>query len=492
MPGVTVSTAVRSGPSGDGNIEAGQLFMCGETERGDIVDAKLVKTFSEFTTEYGGYAAGNIWPHAKAYFEEGGSRLYVGRVVGPSAVAGTLDIDDSSDAAVITLTANSPGAWSANLTANYVASDGGAAGSFRLRFTLDGIEILTSRDLVNKADGVAYINSNPALNSLMTAVAAGSSNDVAKPVVNVADAFASGADGTVTATEIVAGFNALFDADYGSGAVSAPGFTGPSTWNGLRDHADARNRIALCAFGASDAASVVKTAAADYYADAKAKSMAFYYPFVKVTDPADSGLTISISPEAYAAGARTKAIQEAGGPWRAGAGLVSVASGYVQDVVTSLDKEAGDLLDEARVNAIRVVGGGVRVYGARSVSNDEDNWRYITFQDTVNYVTVEAERRLEDFVFATIDSRGGLFNRIGASLTGLLDPIRVQGGFFEAFDADGERVDPGYSVVVSDEINPIAALAQGKVNAEVGIRVSSVGDQIKVTITKSNLTASVT
>jgi phage tail sheath protein FI len=221
--------------------------------------------------------------------------------------------------------------------------------------------------------------------------------------------------------------------------------------------------------------------------------MAFFYPHIKVEDPADAGLTVTISPETFAAAARSKAINEAGSPHRAGAGLISAASSYVKGIEDgyAVDKAAGDLLDEARVNAIRSIGGSIRVYGARSLSTDEANWRFITFQDMVNHIAVEAEERLEDFVFSTIDSRGGLFGQIRGSMIAMLDPHRISGGLYEAFDAGGERVDPGYSVVVNDDNNPASQLANGQVKVDVGIRVSSVGDKINVTITKSNLTASV-
>jgi len=150
-----------------------------------------------------------------------------------------------------------------------------------------------------------------------------------------------------------------------------------------------------------------------------------------------------------------------------------------------------DALDEKRINPIRKVGSKVRVYGARSSSNDEDNWRYITLRDTVNYIVTEAEKRLEDLVFSPIDARGALFSSIEAALIGLLDPIRLQGGLYEAFDDDGIQVDPGYSVQVTDEINPAEDLALGRVTANVGVRVSSVGDLITVNVYKSNLLTSV-
>jgi hypothetical protein len=73
----------------------------------------------------------------------------------------------------------------------------------------------------------------------------------------------------------------------------------------------------------------------------------------------------------------------------------------------------------------------------------------------------------------------------------MLEPIRIAGGFFEAFDTTGKRIDYGYSVQVNESINPLTQLAGGLVKAKVGIRVSSVGDQIQVDVVKSNLTASV-
>jgi len=69
--------------------------------------------------------------------------------------------------------------------------------------------------------------------------------------------------------------------------------------------------------------------------------------------------------------------------------------------------------------------------------------------------------------------------------------VRIAGGLYEAFDANGKRIDYGYSVVVNDAINPVSQLAGGLVKAKVGVRVSAIGDQIQVDVTKSNLTASV-
>ena len=133
----------------------------------------------------------------------------------------------------------------------------------------------------------------------------------------------------------------------------------------------------------------------------------------------------------------------------------------------------------------------IRVYGARSVSNDEANWRYITMRDTMNYITLGIEDRMEQHVFQTIDGRGNLFGLIRGSIKAFLEPIRVAGGLYEAYDTNGALVDPGYNVVVDGTINPATQLATGLVKAQVGVRVSGVADLIDIVITKSNLSAPV-
>jgi hypothetical protein len=156
-----------------------------------------------------------------------------------------------------------------------------------------------------------------------------------------------------------------------------------------------------------------------------------------------------------------------------------------------MSKAVGDELDNARINAIRLINGRARIYGARSASNDESNWRFITARDSINHIVYECEKRLEDYVFSTIDGRGALFNDISASLIGILEPIRKNGGVYEAFDVSGTRIDPGYTVKVNNSNNPASTLATGQVSADIAVRVSAVGDKITVNITKSNMTAGV-
>ena len=151
------------------------------------------------------------------------------------------------------------------------------------------------------------------------------------------------------------------------------------------------------------------------------------------------------------------------------------------------DRATAQTLDDARINAIRKVNDTIRVYGARSVSSDEANWRYITQQDTINYIKDGIEERMERFLFDVIDGNGVLFGRIRSAITALLKPIAKSNGLYAAFDANGGQIDPGFTVDVSTDNNPTTQLAGGEVTATVGVRVSGVADLINVVITKSNL-----
>ena len=235
-----------------------------------------------------------------------------------------------------------------------------------------------------------------------------------------------------------------------------------------------------------------KTAAANYTGSTdgekvKASYMAFYWPWVKVPDGA--GSTRTISPESFVAAARAKA-HETAGPWRPGAGLLS-SSAFVSGLASSVTKTIADGLDTGRINPLRVIDGTVRVYGARSVSADETNWRFITYRDTLNYLTVRSEQALEKYVFSVIDGRKSIFAKVASELVSIVEDIRSRGGAFELVAANGQLLDRGYTVEVSDAINPTADLAAGILRARVGTRVSSVADTVTVTITKSALTTAV-
>jgi len=59
MPGIVITTDVRSGPVPAGEVVSGQTFMIGTTERGTAVEPKLVRNLTEYKKYFGSYLYSN-------------------------------------------------------------------------------------------------------------------------------------------------------------------------------------------------------------------------------------------------------------------------------------------------------------------------------------------------------------------------------------------------------------------------------------------------
>ena len=501
MPGIVVNTAVRTGPSTTNITPTATFFIVGRTERGPSDEAKLVTSIADYESRYGGYVSG-AYTHqqVQTFFEEGGAQVYVSRVVGASATAATLDVVGSGGNAMV-LTAVGAGDWADNdLDAEVVTLGSG----FALKMYLDGTLVYSTGEVATAAAAVNKINSSTVAAKYATAVVGAGSL-----AVFASASFAGGDEdsGTIDNSSYVYGTDesgyeetkglTAFVSDLGPGAVAIPGLGDGATVDGEGDastvhqgilaHCAANNRIGLLSTTNITSVSSAESVGTNSSGYSNAEYGALFFPWVKVVN--DAGTVEEISPEGYVAAKRAVS-QNGTGPWRAYAGLETAAT-FVTGLTVSLSKTDSDSLDEDRVNGIRLINGRPRIYGARSLSSDEDNYRFITSREMLNYVVDRAANTLEDLVFSPIDGRQSLFSKVRARLVATLEPIRVAGGLYEAFDNTGRRIDYGYSVQVDEAINPLSQLAGGLVRARVGIRVSSVGAQIQVDVTKSNLTSSV-
>lgn len=484
MPGVVISTAVRTGPSSATVRESSQLFVVGMAERGPSDMAILVNSIADFESVYGKYQSYSyLHPTVETFFEEGGTQCYVARTVGASATTGSLELLDSDEDTVITISANGPGAWSANVDVEVLNP---SPTTFKINFYYESKLVYSTGTCTSSAQAVGRINLSTVASHYVEAELETGASTIPDAVM---DSLSTGNDnhGSVNSASYVSAVE-LFNGAYGTGAVACPEDSGTTVTNGLIAHANENNRVAIL-FGASDASyAQIKAKALDIQAEENAEHAALYFPWVNVPTPV-AGVSMTIPPVGYVAAKRAVAHNQSGSHVPA-AGLLS-ASRYVTGLVTDINKTNGDDLDNSFVNAIRLVQNSVRVYGARSCSADEENFRYITTMDTVNFIVVEAAKSLEDLVFSTIDGRNTIFSAIESRLIAILSPLRDIGALYEAYDANGKKIDSGFTVKCDAGLNPTAQLAGGTVKAKVGVRTSSVGDKIEVDIIKSNLTASV-
>ena len=484
MAGVTITTAVRTGAINTGTAPAATFFLLGTSERGKGSVAVQVTSLEDFETKFGSHVTGSYaWYSTKTFFEEGGVNMYFVRVSAAAGVAGTKAlVTATSSGPGITLTAVGKGAWANNL-AVVVTNN---TTTFDLTVTYSGAAVFSGTGYASLTEVLAAIAASTTAGYYFTAALTASA--VASQLLATAASTSpsNGADGTVAKSDFISAIS-LFTEELGAGAVAAPGVaTGASDtalYDALRTHAASYNRVALCGFVSTASLSDARTASTTYTGTTSHEYMAFYHPWVQIPN---GSVTVDIPPEAYVAAVRSRT-HNSTGPWKAYAGIASEAK-FVSGLVLPVSRSEGDLMDAAYVNPIRLINGRVRIYGARSHSTVVAQWRFITARDTINYIVTQANARLEDLVFSTIDGRSTLFANIINSIQSVLEPIRIGGGLYEGFDATGARIDYGYTIKCDASLNPVATLETGTVSARLGVRISSIGDEIEVDLIKSNLT----
>jgi hypothetical protein len=418
----------------------------------------------------------------ETFFEEGGTRAYVARAVGASATVGELTLQDGGTD-VITLTANGAGAWSADVDVEVTHP---TASTFKINLYYNGALKYTTGNVSSASQAAGRIN----LSAVATRYVTASVDDATLiPDVLAATALSAGDDNYELVTQSTYEDQLeLFNDALGSGAVICPEDASDAMGQALIAHANAYSRIALLFGTENQTAANLKSKALTLQAEDHSEHAALYYPWVEIPT-GTPGVTRMVPPVGYVAGKRAVAHNQTG-PHLPAAGLLSAAK-FVVGLKTDINKTVGDDLDENYVNAIRLIQNTIRIYGARSLSSDTDNFRYITQQDVVNTIVTECYRSIEDVVFSSIDGRNTIFANIESRLISILSVMRNIGALYPAFDANGRQLDNGYIVKCDASLNPTAQLADGLVKAKVGVRVSSVGDRIEIDIVKSNLTSTV-
>lgn len=483
MPGVTISTAVRTGAVNAGAAPAQTFFVVGQTERGTDTEAVLVTSLEDFENKFGGHVTGHYtWYTLKTFFEEGGVQAYVARATATDGVRASIALSAPSSTPGITLTAVGKGTWGNSLSAAVTNN----TTTFDVVVTYGGAALFSGTGYTSLTEAVEAINFSSAAEHYFTAALTTGALGTALLSTASAASFASGAGGSIAKSNFTSALS-MFSTDLGSGAVALPGVaTGTSdstVYDALRTHAYNNNRIALCSFASSATLAQARTASTGYTGTEYHEYMAFYHPWVQIPN---GSVTVNIPPDGYVAAVRSKT-HNAAGPWKAFAGVASEAS-FVSGLALTVSRSDADAMEADRVNPLRLVNGRVRIYGARSHSSLTSQWRFINARDVINYIVVQAENALDDLVFSTIDGRSVVFANIINALQGVLEPIRIAGGFYEGFDALGKRLDYGYTIKCDAALNPASQLETGTVKARVGVRVSSIGDKIEVDLIKSNLT----
>src|ERR1700712_1540645 len=102
--GLQFSTSVATGPTNAQGDPNARTFVAGITAKGPT-GAQRVTSLASYVALYGARTsyAGALYDFVQTFFAEGGSELYISRVVGPAAVKGSLTLMDRAGTPLATV-----------------------------------------------------------------------------------------------------------------------------------------------------------------------------------------------------------------------------------------------------------------------------------------------------------------------------------------------------------------------------------------------------
>lgn len=439
IEGVSTSTAAFVGVAEKGPVP-GTLLPSGRAAQ-----PVLVTGLTEYSRQFGGFLPGSFLTYAaRAFFENGGRRLYIVRVVGRSVTSPSQPARAAVSPAAATpaISAANPGAWGNRLSVRIQASSDGDANNFKL-VVLDGGTLVEAFDNITfqGSPTLGPTATNPAdygrtaINSRSEYIAI-TANFTARPA-NATIQLANGSDGPPALPSDFIGAAAVDSTVTGTGLraldkitdvnlIALPGQGDPATVNAGMAYCKTRPLQDCFFIGDSGSVSSVDAARIEgtsptvrTVADARTFATtglggtpldkaagdygAIYFPWVLAADPLGRGRnpTILLPPSPFLAGLYAR-IDNSRGVFKAPAGTEAGVFGAVGVAVNVSDTEQ-DQLNPISVNVIRAVpGSGLVAWGTRTIGSDS-SWRYIPVRRMAIFLRVSIYYGIQWAVFEPND-----------------------------------------------------------------------------------------
>lgn len=460
IEGVSTSTAAFMGITDKGPVPGTTL------PSGRAAQPVLVTSFTEYTRTFGGFRQDSFLTYAtQAFFQNGGHRLYIVRVVPPAPTsppssppgisAGTASATVGSGTAALSITAANQGKWGNNIWVQIAASSDGAGDNFKLLVKYGSTAAEAQGNTVETYDNITYNlsptslpgSNNPAeyartvVNSRSEYIAI-VTDFTSRPVSSALTQLTRGADGDAgtvdfigePATSNTLAGTALYALDKITDVnlIAIPGQGDIETVNAGIDYCKNQRPLQDCFFigdmgivGSGGVTNVVfarrDDAAPDVSTIADARAFAttgvsgaaidkaagdygaIYFPWAYAPDPIGTGRNprILLPPSGFMAGIYAR-IDNSRGVFKAPAGTEAGVAGALAPFVTTSDTEQ-DQLNPIMVNVLRTVpGSGLVVWGSRTIGSDA-SWRYIPVRRMAIFLRVSIYYGIQWAVFEPND-----------------------------------------------------------------------------------------
>ena len=487
-PGVYVEEIER-GPKPIEGVATSTAAFLGETERGPT-KPRMVTSYGEYLRLFGDvFGPDKYLPYAvKAFFDNGGRRAYVARIVGNLPAGDTGMSEATLD--TFTVRANGPGTASDRIWARVdpgtmKKSDGSPVG-FRLRVfywdrpaagvPFDPIDPVNAATLPKPYlsedfDDLSIDPNSPSYwekrvnngnSSLITLVAPAPVTVL--PAAATA-ALTGGDDGAGPLTpahyegahadaDKRTGLDALLLDSYRDVAiVSAPG-AAPDIVQKVITHCE-NNRYRFAVIDSppsvADPSNLDPRSSLD-----DTKYAAFYYPWIVVSDPR-SGNRIKVPPSGSVCGIYALT-DNTRGVWKAPANETIAGA---LDLEYDVTHGAQEVLNPKGVNVIRrFPGRGIRVWGARTMSSDP-LWKYVNVRRLFIFLEASIYNSTQGVVFEPNDPK--LWARVKQTVTLFLRSQWREGALF------GDKEEEAFTVAVGRETMTEDDILNGRLIVEIGI-----------------------
>lgn len=478
-PGVYISERLLPAPIASTSTANAAGAAVGEFAQGPT-SVTLVTSWYDFVKRFGGY---NVHYPATfgigQYFQNGGSELYVRRVVHSDAVKAFIVVPHTTGGTDVmaTVTAKDFGADGNNLRIQFTET--GRANYFDLTvYKENGTLPGTSDDVVLERYTNVVVNDDASSDFVETVVNLSSNaitisvNDTTKSPTTAVLPLTNGDNGSAAVATDYAAVLSEFDSVDRPLVVFAPevvaklgGTDSVDVHNALIAWAEAGNGFAVID---TPAVSVQETAVADaidYATQLTASShAAVYFPNYYITDPVGRSLQSlrKIGPAGAIAGLYIQT-DKSTGPFKAPAGIKATVRGALALEKAFTSAELDTLNSGATpVNALRnLPGAGIVSMGARTLLQDGTANKYVNMRRSLIYI----EKTLNDLTqFALFENNNeDLWTQLRTAISVFLNNYRNQGGL------RGTTASQAYFVKVDAENNTADTIANGEVHIQVGV-----------------------
>jgi len=251
--------------------------------------------------------------------------------------------------------------------------------------------------------------------------------------------------------------------------VAAPGIIDDASRDKLVSHCiNAGDRFAILDGPASadDLTTLTKTAAASGVMPKKTDFAAWYFPWIKVFDPAeklehpDGDGSLEIPPSGHLAGIYAR-VDTQRGVHKAPANEAILGA---LNVTQPLSKADQDGLNPKGVNCIRSLNDNILVWGARTVGGDANaDLKYINVRRTLLFLRESIDEGTQWVVFEP--NTPGLWQKITRNVSAFLTNVWRSGALF------GTTQEEAFYVKGDAETNPPELRELGQVVTEIGVSI---------------------